>query len=160
PPKDRDTDRWLGPRHMGVVYLVLLDDTALDGRRVDSILHHRRERRACHDGLPHHILSDSDELACRAQTRSDVVLIRTPVAATLDVVITGPDQLDRILAAGGLGDGDDFGNVVRLGVRAPAEGSAGSECVDEYLFRLEPARLRRVHLVDGLELTARPHFTS
>ena len=96
-----------------------------------------------------------------SKRRLQTMDVHRPIASTLDVVLAGPLQLDR--DAGGaerLGDRHRLDNVVGGHVGAAAKAAAGQQGVDLDLFGLESGRRRRIALVDGLELVARPDLAS
>src|SRR5271168_4096914 len=104
PPENRERALWLTPGDVHVLDVVLLGGVALNRSGIQPVLHGSGEGRARHDRLPDHALPVSYDLTVLTQSRRDPVIVHGPVAATHDVVLTGPDEPHGILPANSLRD--------------------------------------------------------
>src|SRR4029078_7581617 len=73
-----------------------VDDT-LDRGLVDAVLHHGLERGAGQQGLPEERVYPGNRAAMRVESALDEVVEHRAVVSAADVVVTGPDDLDRDL---------------------------------------------------------------
>ena len=95
---------------------------ALDRRAVDPILDgHGFKRCARCDRLPHDAMMPSHDVAVLVEPCAHTMHVNRPVIAAFDVVLTGPDHLDRHRLAIGLGNGTGLRNEMCVGDRAPSE---------------------------------------
>ena len=91
----------------------------------------------------------------------ELVEVHRTIQTAADVVLPRPLQLDRrSVGAVCLGDRYRLHDVVRPHVGAPAEAAARIERMDEDLLGLESRDLRRVRLIHGLKLIARPDLAA